>query len=296
MLFLLILTSIFCVAPIFIQLNISDHPLRTILSIIPAIPAYYIFSQVFHTILLWSTAFLFRRRIIYSYFIIITKLSRKFYIRAFLNQVMGFAPGIAFQYREERLNRSFFKLYYILFMGIYRNLFLLPLIPFSIVTAIIQRLYEPEYQQLFLLKSKVSTILESECDYRFSIKDYPKIWKRSSKSELPFIALSYISLIKNYLSEEQCKEIEVLEDDRLADRSYQMGLYGMLDVIKLNSYFYKDNMQLSLRYKKMLNQLLEGKSYYIFIRDDIDGSFEGRKALSLSFGISEISLFIDVYK
>ena len=105
-----------------------------------------------------------------------------------------------------------------------------------------QRLYEAEYQQLFLLKSKVFTILESESDCCFSIKDYPLIWQLSSKPELSFTALSYISLIKNYLSKKECDFIESMGDKRLNDKGFYMGLYGMLAIIKLNLYLYRKIM------------------------------------------------------
>ncbi|MGV3354519.1 hypothetical protein [Streptococcus orisratti] len=304
---LLIVTSIFCVVPVFIQLNISEDPLKIILSFIGAIPMYYILSQFFHTLLLWITMILFRLKSIYCYFVVLVRLGSKFYFRIFLNHVMGFAPAIAFQYKEGKLPKPFFKVYYLLyflsmigyyllFLVVHRNPLFLPLIPFSIVTAIIQRLYEPEYQQLFMLKSKVLTILESGHDYHFSIKDYPRIWQLSSKSELPFIALSYVSLIKVYLSEEQCKAIEMIENERFDDKGYQMGLYGMLDVIKLNLYLLKNDTELRLRYSKMLNQLLTDKPNFMLVKDGIDAALAGEQDLSISLGISEIQLFMDIYK
>ncbi|MDY5635996.1 MAG: hypothetical protein SPF57_06615 [Streptococcus orisratti] len=100
---LLIVTSIFCVAPVFIQLNISEDPLKIILSFIGAIPMYYILSQFFHTLLLWITMILFRLKSIYCYFVVLVRLGSKFYFRIFLNHVMGFAPAIAFQYKEGKL-------------------------------------------------------------------------------------------------------------------------------------------------------------------------------------------------
>ncbi|CGF65227.1 Leader peptidase [Streptococcus pneumoniae] len=76
--------------------------------------------------------------------------------------------------------------YYFFFTFVYDKSLLLPLIPFSIIIALVQKLYRIENQQLFLLKSKVLTILESKRDCEFNLQDYHEIWKLQSKSELPY--------------------------------------------------------------------------------------------------------------
>ena len=99
-----------------------------------------------------------------------------------------------------------------------------------------------------MLKSKIFTILELESDCCFSLKDYPLIWQLSSKSELPFMVLSYIGLIKNYLSKQECDFIESMGGKRLEDKGFYMGLYGMVVVIKLNLYLYREDNALKWRY------------------------------------------------
>ena len=56
------------------------------------------------------------------------------------------------------------------------------------------------------------------------------------------MVLSYIGLIKNYLSKQECYFIESMEDKRLKDKGFYMGLYGMVDIIKLNLYLYRKIM------------------------------------------------------
>ncbi|NMG85046.1 hypothetical protein GV229_06560, partial [Streptococcus pneumoniae] len=147
---------------------------------------------------------------------------------------------------------------------------LLPLISFSIIIALVQKLYRIENQQLFLLKSKVLTILESKKNCEFNLQDYHEIWKLQSKSELPCVALSYISLIKPYLSESVREQIDLLEVKRFKKINHPISLYGMLDVIKLNLYLRHYNEK--NKYESMLKKILEVRPDFVLIEQNIDDS------------------------
>ncbi|BBA93426.1 hypothetical protein [Streptococcus ruminantium] len=305
MFLLVLVSSFFCVAPAFIHMNLTSDPLKAIITFIFVTPIYYIISQLLHTTLLFASAIFCKIQLVYFHLGVVAKLGSGVYIRAFFNQIIGFTPSIGIRYKGDKSYQSFFIIYYLLyflsligyyfiFNSIYRNPLWLPVVPFSMVIAIIQKLYEVEHQQLLLLKSQVLTILESKTNSRFSVEDYKAIWQLKSTSELPFIALSYISLIKEYLSEEECRKVEEIEDKRLDDRMYQMGLYGMLDVIKLNLYLYRSCW--NIRYKNMLSQLIDDKPNFLLVKKGIYSALNGQQQLSLSLAISEIQFFIDIFK
>lgn len=222
---LLLISTIFCVSPVFIKLDILGTPSHAILTFVLAIPLFYILSQCLHTLLLLVSSIFCKLRPIYFYFIFVIIIGARKYYRILFHQLMGFSPGIAVFYKESQTTKNLFKFYYFLyfttlisyyffFTFVYDKPLLLPLIPFSIIIALVQKLYRIENQQLFLLKSKVLTILESKRDCEFNLQDYHEIWKLQSKSELPCVALSYISLIKPYLSESVREQIDLLEVKR----------------------------------------------------------------------------------
>ncbi|MCR8967086.1 hypothetical protein [Streptococcus zalophi] len=305
LIFLVLLSAIFLGAPFFMEMNLPSDPRKTILEYVLMGPLYYIFSQCLHTVILLITVVLFRTKPIYFYFLLMTKLGSKIYHGVHFNQVIGFSPGIAIWHEKTKSFKLFFRVYfllyfcsligyYILFTSIYRNFIALLLIPFSLIIALIQKLYKTEYQQLFLLKSKVLTILETKKDCQFNLEDYSAIWQLNSKNDAPFIALSYISLIKKYLSEEMCQKIERIEDERLQDKGYTMGFYGMLDIIKLNLYLSVSEKH--MRYRKMLNSLFSNDPSFTLVRQDTEDGLIGKRDLPLSFAIAEIQqLLLDVY-
>ncbi|HHK7573709.1 TPA: hypothetical protein ACQXRR_002092, partial [Streptococcus pneumoniae] len=140
---------------------------------------------------------------------------------------------------------------------------------------------------------KVLTILESKRDCEFNLQDYHEIWKLQSKSELPCVALSYISLIKPYLSESVREQIDLLEVKRFKKINHPISLYGMLDVIKLNLYLRHYNEK--NKYESMLNKILEVRPDFVLIEQNIDDSLNSSQPLSLSLAISEIQLLLEVY-
>lgn len=304
LLFLVIISSVFCVSPLFIKMNIVANPLNIILLFTLSIPMFYIFSQCLHTILLFITSVFYKANPIYVYILLVIKLYSRMYRGIFFNQLMGFSPGLVVYDKETRISKNFFILYYflyfitlivyyVMFTFIYPNVSLLPLIPFSIIIALIQGLYKAENQQLFLLKSKVLTILNSRKDCHFKVDNYQAIWKLKAQSELPFIALSYVSLIKDYIPLEEYKRIELLEDIRFNNMNQQRAFYGMLDVIKLNLYLRKYSQK--TRYEVLLDKMLGDKSHFFLLKQNIEASLDGTSPLSLSLAISELQFLVEVY-
>ncbi|HHG8501366.1 TPA: hypothetical protein ACPYPH_002118, partial [Streptococcus pneumoniae] len=276
---LLLISTIFCVSPVFIKLDILGTPSHAILTFVLAIPLFYILSQCLHTLLLLVSSIFCKLRPIYFHFIFVIIIGARKYYRILFHQLMGFSPGIAVFYKESQTTKNLFKFYYFLyfttlisyyffFTFVYDKPLLLPLIPFSIIIALVQKLYRIENQQLFLLKSKVLTILESKRDCEFNLQDYHEIWKLQSKSELPCVALSYISLIKPYLSESVREQIDLLEVKRFKKINHPISLYGMLDVIKLNLYLRHYNEK--NKYESMLNKILEVRPDFVLIEQNID--------------------------
>ena len=53
---------------------------------------------------------------------------------------------------------------------------------------------------------------------------------------------------KKYLSKKECDFIESMEDKRLNNKGFYMGLYGMVAIIKLNLYLYREDNALKWRY------------------------------------------------
>lgn len=301
---LLLISTIFCVSPVFIKLDILGTPSHAILTFVLAIPLFYILSQCLHTLLLLVSSIFCKLRPIYFYFIFVIIIGARKYYRILFHQLMGFSPGIAVFYKESQTTKNLFKFYYFLyfttlisyyffFTFVYDKPLLLPLIPFSIIIALVQKLYRIENQQLFLLKSKVLTILESKKNCEFNLKDYHEIWKLQSKSELPCVALSYISLIKPYLSESVREQIDLLEVKRFKKINHPISLYGMLDVIKLNLYLRHYNEK--NKYESMLKKILEVRPDFVLIEQNIDDSLNSSQPLSLSLAISEIQLLLEVY-
>ncbi|VPI63787.1 Leader peptidase [Streptococcus pneumoniae] len=282
---LLLISTIFCVSPVFIKLDILGTPSHAILTFVLAIPLFYILSQCLHTLLLLVSSIFCKLRPIYFYFIFVIIIGARKYYRILFHQLMGFSPGIAVFYKESQTTKNLFKFYYFLyfttlisyyffFTFVYDKPLLLPLISFSIIIALVQKLYRIENQQLFLLKSH-------------------EIWKLQSKSELPCVALSYISLIKPYLSESVREQIDLLEVKRFKKINNPISLYGMLDVIKLNLYLRHYNEK--NKYESMLKKILEVRPDFVLIEQNIDDSLNSSQPLSLSLAISEIQLLLEVY-
>ena len=301
---LLLISTMFCVSPVFIKLDILGTPFHAILTFVLVTPIFYILSQCLHTLLLLVSSIFCKLRLIYFYFKFVSIIGSRKYYRILFNQLMGFSPGIALFYGESQTTKNLFKFYYFsyfttlisyyfFFTFVYDKPLLLPLIPFSIIIALVQKLYRIENQQLFLLKSKAITILESKRDCEFNLQDYHEIWKLQSKSELPCVALSYISLIKPYLSESVREQIDLLEVKRFKKINHPISLYGMLDVIKLNLYL--QNYNEKNKYESMLHKILEERSDFVLIEQNIDDSLNGSQPLSLSLAISEIQLLLEVY-
>lgn len=301
---LLLISTIVCVSPVFIKLDILGTPLHAILTFVLVIPIFYILSQCLHTLLLLASSIFYKLKPIYFYFIFVIMIGSRKYYRILFSQLMGFSPGIAIFYKEGQTTKKLFKvyyflyfitliLYYLLFTFVYDKPLFLPLIPFSIIIALIQKLYKIENQQLFLLKSKALTILESKMDCEFNPQDYHEIWELPSKSELPCVALSYISLIKPYLSESVREQIDLLEIKRFKKINHPISLYGMLDVIKLNLYLRNHNEK--NKYESMLDKILERRPDFVLIEQNIDDSLNDLQPLSLSLAISEIQPLLEVY-
>lgn len=282
---LLLISTIFCVSPVFIKLDILGTPSHAILTFVLAIPLFYILSQCLHTLLLLVSSIFCKLRPIYFYFIFVIIIGARKYYRILFHQLMGFSPGVAVFYKESQTTKNLFKFYYFLYFT--------TLISYYFFFTLVQKLYRIENQQLFLLKSKVLTILESKRDCEFNLQDYHEIWKLQSKSELPCVALSYISLIKPYFSESVREQIDLLEVKRLKKINHPISLYGMLDVIKLNLYLRHYNEK--NKYESMLNKILEGRPDFVLIEQNIDDSLNSSQPLSLSLAISEIQLLLEVY-
>ncbi|HET1334550.1 TPA: hypothetical protein VQO13_001996, partial [Streptococcus pneumoniae] len=77
---LLLISTIFCVSPVFIKLDILGTPSHAILTFVLAIPLFYILSQCLHTLLLLVSSIFCKLRPIYFYFIFVIIIgARKYY-------------------------------------------------------------------------------------------------------------------------------------------------------------------------------------------------------------------------
>ncbi|HES9826854.1 TPA: hypothetical protein VPM45_002063, partial [Streptococcus pneumoniae] len=105
---LLLISTIFCVSPVFIKLDILGTPSHAILTFVLAIPLFYILSQCLHTLLLLVSSIFCKLRPIYFYFIFVIIIGARKYYRILFHQLMGFSPGIAVFYKESQTTKNLF--------------------------------------------------------------------------------------------------------------------------------------------------------------------------------------------
>lgn len=308
MLIIMSLLAPFTFSPIFIgTISVQQILLRLVIVILIGGPIYYILGNFLSTFSMMLSALLLNRQPVYVYLTPFLFFYTGIKAHLFFGQTMGFIPSFYLEYKKGLNLNRFYILYYMILFSLLALIYLvatriffipliLPIIPASFVVSFLAGFFVKRYRLLFQLKSEVLTALsEGKKDYEIDIPLYQSIWREKVKMEaLPVYGLCYLALIKDMIPESDRKFIETEEEEYYAKISSNFDYYVFADILKINLYLNRENYQEFDRYWTFLEKWVAGQDNMLLVVQQIDDMMEGKGPLSVSLGITEIPILLDM--